>query len=293
MGPVEAPRHELVALLDGRAHGRVAARVIRVRGEDAASWLHDLVTADVASLEPGDARRSLLLTPTGRIRADVALVRDAQGFLLLQDGIDPAEPVEEALAPYVLSSRVRIVDESAQLEIVIAPAGALPAAIEAFVPAVLGPGAGAPVPRASTGEVLAGLERAGFVEAGAAAREAHRILRGIPRMGADFDASSLPAEAGLEDAIDRTKGCFLGQESVARVADLGHPPSVLRHVAADGDVGRGDAVSSDGDVVGEITSAARDLEGRTVAIARVRWAAREAPLVADGTVRPVPLRPSN
>jgi hypothetical protein len=77
------------------------------------------------------------------------------------------------------------------------------------------------------------------------------------------------------------------------VADLGHPPSVLRHVEAEGDVGPGDAVSSDGDVVGEITSAARDLEGRTVAVARVRWAAREAPLAADGMVRLTLLRSSN
>ena len=56
-----------------------------------------------------------------------------------------------------------------------------------------------------------------------------RILRGDPRMGPDFDEGALPSEAGLDATIDATKGCFLGQESVAKIRNLGHPPTVLRH----------------------------------------------------------------
>ena len=69
--------------------------------------------------------------------------------------------------------------------------------------------------------------------------EVWRIRAGRPRMGADFDRTAIPAEAGLEALIDTTKGCFLGQESVARVRNLGHPPRVLRHLQGDGQVDAG------------------------------------------------------
>ena len=83
--------------------------MIRVTGADATAWLHDLVTADIASLAPGRARRSLLLTPTGRIRADVTVVRDEEGSSCSQE---PAQPdrIEALLDPYVLSSDVALGD---------------------------------------------------------------------------------------------------------------------------------------------------------------------------------------
>ena len=102
-----------------------------------------------------------------------------------------------------------------------------------FVPSALGSGidllaaAGKPAWR-----VEDALVKADLVEVGPDAVEAWRILHGVPRMGVDFDANASPAEAGLDDTIDATKGCFLGQEAVARIRNLGHPPSVLRHVAA-------------------------------------------------------------
>ena len=67
-----------------------------------------------------------------------------------------------------------------------------------------------------------------LAEVGWDAREVWRIRHGQPRMGPDFDEGSLPSEAGLDATIDATKGCFLGQESVAKVRNLGHPPTVLR-----------------------------------------------------------------
>jgi folate-binding protein YgfZ len=62
--------------------------------------------------------------------------------------------------------------------------------------------------------------------------EVWRIRHGQPRMGPDFDEGSLPSEAGLDATIDATKGCFLGQESVAKVRNLGHPPACCEAVAA-------------------------------------------------------------
>jgi folate-binding protein YgfZ len=289
MGPVEATRDELAALLEGRAFLRPSLHVIHVRGADTSAWLHDLVTADVASLAPGQARRSLLLTPTGRIRADVTVVRDEAGFVLLQEATQP-DPIDALLDRYVLSSDVAIGDVSDDRVVFTLPANATVAEGATFTPAAIGPGKGALVPSDAADQVALSLADEGSVRVGSEALEAWRILRGMPRMGADFDRDSLPAESGLEWAIDRTKGCFLGQESVARVADLGHPPRILRHLHADGDVGPGDPVAADGTATGNITSAARDLDGLVVALARVRWDARDADLVTRDGVRLSPLR---
>jgi folate-binding protein YgfZ len=102
-------------------------------------------------------------------------------------------------------------------------------------------------------------------------------------MGADFGFGDLPAEAGLERVIDLTKGCFLGQESVARVRNLGHPPTVLRHLTARaGIVPQTPVLDDSGAVVGRITSVAARRDGRSVLIARVSWAASEGALTARG-----------
>lgn len=292
MGPIEAPQDELAALLDGRAFLRPSLRVIRVTGADASAWLHDLVTADIDSLAPGRARRSLLLTPTGRIRADVTVVRDGAELLLLQEEAQPGR-IEALLEPYVLSSDVALRDASDELAVFSCAVDAPVAGAAVFAPAATGPGIGVVVPSDAPARFAGILTGAGFREAGPEALEAWRILGGIPRMGADFDTDSLPAEAGLEGAIDRTKGCFLGQESVARVANLGHPPRVMRHLRADGDVGAGDPVSADGVEVGHITGAARDLTGGVVALARARWDAQQAELEGPRGVRLTSLPPPN
>src|SRR4029078_4645020 len=74
------------------------------------------------------------------------------------------------------------------------------------------------------------LVKAALIEASSASAEAWRVTPALAGMVPDFDRRPLPSEAALESTIDTTKGCFLGQESVARIANLGHPPRVLRHV---------------------------------------------------------------
>ena len=108
MGPLDAPAEQLAALEAGRAFVDLSSlRKVRVTGDDAQGWLHDLVTTDVASLAHGQARRSLLLTPTGRIRADFMVGRDDEGFLLLQHP-EQAGSIGDLLLPYVLSSDVTL-----------------------------------------------------------------------------------------------------------------------------------------------------------------------------------------
>ena len=115
------------------------------------------------------------------------------------------------------------------------------------------------------------------------AYELWRIARGDPRMDVDFDAGSLPAESGLERLIDMTKGCFLGQESVAKIRNLGHPPTVLRHVRAGGSIEPGAPIRTANGAVGRVTSAAPARRGGTVALVRVAWNAADTELsTGDG-----------
>jgi tRNA-modifying protein YgfZ len=259
---------ELVeALDDGRGFvDRSEDRAVVVRGVDARGWLGDLVTADIASLVRGSSRRSLLLTPTGRIRADMWIAQiDDDGFLMLQ-ARDQPEPVDDLLRPYVLSSAVRLEPASDERSVLLFPARE---------EIVIAPGDDRSLRGRSVGSASILVDERAF--------EIWRIGRGDPLMGIDFEAGALPAEVGLERLIDATKGCFLGQESVAKVRNLGHPPTVLRHLRCDTHVIAGASVSTaDGESaeseVGRITSAAPTREGGTVLIARVEFRAADVPL---------------
>ena len=101
-----------------------------------------------------------------------------------------------------------------------------------------------------------------------------RIRRGIPRFPVDLDEDSLPAEADLEPTIDFTKGCFLGQESVAKVRNLGHPPRVVLALRSEEPTSAGEPVLAGGDEVGVVTSSTTIQHGSAL-LARVRWAARD------------------
>lgn len=272
----------VTALREERGFVELAGwRVVHVGGADAVPWLHDLLTADIAGATPDRVVRSLLLTPTGRIRADVWAIRDPAGVLLIQDPVQP-DAIDTLLAPYVVSSDVELRDRSDAIGVLALP-GAARLVEDAGVARARGDGFELAIAdRADLPGLRERLERVGTVEADADALETWRIMEGRPRMGWDFDQESLPAEAGLEAAIDTTKGCFLGQESVARVRNLGHPRRSLRHVWIDGAVERGAPVLAEDGAVGEVTSVATE-DGRSVCLARVRWVARtEALVLADG-----------
>jgi folate-binding protein YgfZ len=262
----EATWEQVDALDAGRAFcDRSADRALEIRGADARRWLGDLVTADVETLEPGTARRSLLLTATGRIRTDLWIAaRDADSFLVLQSADQPA-PVGDVLRPYVLSSAVRLDDVTETLTALL----------------IHGPDEIATAPIGDRIMLERAIAGRGYRDVTQQAWEIWRVGAGDPRMGADFVPGDLPAEAGLERLIDLTKGCFLGQESVAKVRNLGHPPTVLRHLTAAGRIMPGTPVlDAGGASVGGVTSAAPRRGGGTALIARVSWAASEAPLTA-------------
>jgi tRNA-modifying protein YgfZ len=286
--PEDALAEQIRSIEEGRAFvDRSSFHLVEIGGGDARRWLNDLVTAAVEPLTPGRSCRSLLLSPTGRIRADIQILASADAFVLVQDPGQP-RPIDELLAPYVLSADV-LMEAATGRVLLCAPGGGPPphtARDDVFAPSMLDGGFDLLVGedrRADAARSM--LPRRRVTED--AVRE-WKIRRGVPTFGIDLDESSLPAEGGLEeDTVDFTKGCFLGQESVAKLRNLGHPPRLSLGLVADGPVESGEELSADGVEVGRITSVSHgDAEpGSTRVLARVRWEARERPLVAPGGVR--------
>ncbi|MGH2530648.1 MAG: YgfZ/GcvT domain-containing protein [Actinomycetota bacterium] len=239
------------ALDEGRAFvDGSRLRMVEAVGGDAAAWLNDLVTAAVEDLAEKEAVRSLLLTPTGRVRADFHVARASERFLLLQDPDQPMA-VYDLLEQYVLSSDVALRDPGGDIGPILVPT--------------------------PSGWSVAWAPPAGAAPADPQAAEVWRIRRGIPRFPIDFNEDSLPAEAGLEHLIDFAKGCFLGQESVAKVRNMGHPRRAVVALRATEPVHVGERVLAGGQDVGEVTSAAPFGIG-TALIASVRWEARSGGL---------------
>ena len=272
---------EMRALEEGRAFlVRERTRMARVLGRDAHAWLQDLVTADVDGLTPLGSRRSLLLSPTGRIRADFHVLRARRsddGFVLVQSEDQPTA-VADLLAPYVLSSDVDLVPATLLLVSAVGEGAEPGTARDRWSPSVLGAGFDL-LADGDLQEIRRDLSATGLVEVGSDAVEAWRVRRGVPRFPVDLNEDSLPAEASLDDGvvIDRSKGCFLGQESVAKVRNLGHPARIVLALRSSDPVDVGEPVLADGAEIGLVTSA-NTLDGRTAAIARVRWDAREREL---------------
>ncbi|CAN5198514.1 folate-binding protein YgfZ [soil metagenome] len=279
------------ALVAGRAFADLTAwRKVAVSGREAFGWLNDLASADISDLAPGRARRSLLLSPTGRIRAEFTVAVPGGNLLLIQDPAQPT-PIETLLAPYVLSSDVELEDRTDALALYAFPGRSIApdtpgTAISA--PSCAGAGVDLLALAEDHGFLLGSLSKA-YKLAGSAALEAWRIAAGIPRFGVDALEADLPQEGGFAEAVSFDKGCYLGQEAVAKVRNLGHPRRMVVHLTADIAVSPGDAVEADGERVGEVTSASAS-DGHWWLLARVRWASQNGPLRTErGTLlTPVP-----
>jgi folate-binding protein YgfZ len=278
-----APVDPVEALRAGEAFVDLSFwRKFAVTGSDAFEWLNDLVSADLSGLEPNQARRALLLTPTGRIRAEFTVtLQGGQDLLIVQD---PAQPfaVDALLERYVLSSDVALEDRTPALALFAFPGRSEPPpepvgpARDWTAPSAVGRGLDLHAPAERHDEVLGTLSTR-FELAGNEDLERWHVVAGVPRFGVDASEDDLPEEGGFGSAVAYDKGCYLGQEAVARVRNLGHPRRVLAHVAADEPVSPGDPVLAAGAEVGRITSAA-DHAGRWWALATVRWDARDEAL---------------
>lgn len=240
---------------------------VAVTGPDAAAHLERMLSNTIEHLAPGASCEALLLTPKARIVAPLVVWRRAEEDFLLLTEPGLGGPLRTALVRARLRARCAIEQETHASTIVLGAArGGIPCP-DFGVLAV---------------ELVDDAPPAGAAPVGEAELERLRIRAGTPRWGAELDERVLPAEAGLEArAISFTKGCYPGQEPVARLHHRGHPNRTLRVLAIEGDeLPPYDAeLSLDDKVVGRVTSAAHDPECAIVALGYVR---REVP--ADGTV---------
>jgi folate-binding protein YgfZ len=223
---------------------------VRVAGPDAADYLQRMVSNDVEALAVGEACPALLLTAKARVIAPlVVLRRAADDFLLL------TEPrLGEALRAQLTRVRLR-----AQCEI---------EAEEHDAVLVFGGAAGFATDWPGAREAVdAGLEPT-LTEG---ELELRRIESGVPRWEREIDARILPAEAGLDRThVSFAKGCYPGQEPVARLHFRGHPNRGLRVLELDEWPERDAPLLHDAREVGRVTSAARRADGTVVALAYVR-----------------------
>ena len=270
------PVKEQRALAAGTAWADLShLNIIAVSGADRLQWLHDLTTQFVSDLQPGVWMPSLILDAQGHVEFQFNLVDDGTTTYLV---LDPSyvEKLVEYLTKMKFMLRVDVRDASSEFVVLRAPGAA---------DSIGGPFA--LVPRAEVEQMK---ETFGGVatQVGTWALDAERVAAGRPRIGFETDHKSIPNELGvLNTAVHMKKGCYRGQETVAKIFNLGNPPRRLVMLHLDGsDVGfpaPGTKIENDGVVVGFIGTVARHHELGTIALAIVkRNTPTDATLKVDG-----------
>lgn len=250
--------------------------IVRIAGPDRLSWLHSLCTADIEHLQPGQAAEALILSPNGHVEHHLTLTDDGTA---LWAHVEPgtAEPLLKFLESMRFMLRVEPADVSDDYAVLtlMGPRAGREHAGGAAATLELPFGTDLVFPRAALADAAAGLQAAGAVLAGMWAHEALRIAAGRCRFGLDTDHRTIPHEVGwIETAVVLDKGCYRGQETVARVHNLGHPPRrlVLLHLDGSEDrlPGHGDLVAAADAPVGFVGSAARHYELGPIALALIK-----------------------
>jgi folate-binding protein YgfZ len=281
---------EACGVLDRSERGKLA-----LSGAEAATFLQGQVSNDVEGLAPGTGCYAAFLTPKGKMLGDVRILAAADELLLDTERVS-LQALFNMIRRFSLGYQVElhkrtlergmlslIGPEAAQL----AGAGEL-GAVEHTHAVIEVPGTGLTArairtdvgvdllcDAADTAALCTALEDAGAVAVGEAAAECLRVERGRPRYGTDLDETVIPQEAGLnERAVSFTKGCYVGQETVARLYYRGKPNRQLRGLRLSAPVESGEELGFEGRVVGRVASVAQSPSFGPIALALVR---REAP----------------
>ena len=276
---------------------RSARGKLLVRGAEAADYLQAQLTNDVDALAPGEGCYAALLDRKGHIQADMRVLRLApDGFWIDTEQL-ATDRLRKHLETYKIGRDVEIADESTE-HAIIAVVG--PAAREVTATGPLGPefahrerdagravatdlGIDLIVVSADAERVRGELRDAGAVEVSDAATEILRVESGRPRYGAEMSAATMPAEAGIADrAVSFTKGCYIGQEPVARLHYKGRPNRHLRGLRLSAPARAGDAIQLGEREVGSIGTACLSPALGPIALAIVRREASPGDVVEVG-----------
>jgi folate-binding protein YgfZ len=247
--------------------------VIAVDGEDRLKWLHDLTTQFLTDLEAGIWKPAMILDPQGHVEYQFNLVDDGTTTFLVLDA-SYAENLVTYLTKMKFMLKVDVRDATSEFAVLRAPG----ATTDIGGPFAL-------VPRGEVAQ-MAQAFNAVATQVGTWALDAERVAAGRPRIGFETDHKTIPNEIGvLHGAVHMNKGCYRGQETVAKIFNLGNPPRRLTMLHLDGsDVGfpaTGTKIENDGVVVGFIGTVARHHELGTIALAIVK---RNTPLDATLSV---------
>ncbi|QIQ04074.1 YgfZ/GcvT domain-containing protein [Streptomyces liangshanensis] len=272
------------ALADGTGLVDLSHRgVVTVTGDDRLAWLHLLLTQHVSELAPGEATEALVLSANGHIEHALYLVDDgATTWAHVEPG------TREALVAYLESMkffyRVEVADRTDDIALVHLPAGSIAEVPEGTAVRETPYGRDLFLPR----EGLEAYAAAHGPLAGILAYEALRVENHRPRLGFETDHRTIPHELGwIGSAVHLQKGCYRGQETVARVQNLGKPPRRLVFLHLDGSEvllpGHGTPIrlaadGAEGRQLGFITTSARHHELGPIALALVK---RNVPVDAE------------
>ena len=254
---------EARALEQGSAWADLSHRaVIEVKGEERLSWLHALTTQHLEKLAPGEWTDALVLDPNGRIEQQVFLVDDGVATYLHLDQ-DRKDALLEYLNRMIFRTKVEVSDASDRFAILRAPGKS---------DRIGGPFA--LVPRSEVAAMKEAFNSAN-IEIGIWVLEAERVAQGRARIGFETDHKTIPNELGLiNGAVHMNKGCYRGQETVAKVFNLGHPPRRLVLLHLDGsrvDLPKsGEKISYDGKEIGFLGTVARHHELGPIALAVIK-----------------------
>jgi folate-binding protein YgfZ len=270
--------------------------VVVVPGQDRLGWLHSICSQHVSSLSDGDATEALVLSPHGHVEqhwqmteldstvwidSEPGTLADVLGYLHKMQFLKRVEPADVS-AEWALLSLVgpatATVLALAGLPTPEQPGRAVAINGGGFVRRMAWPGPDAAdllVPRARAQGVIAALVGAGAHHAGLWAFEALRVEARRPRLGLETDHRTIPHEVGwIGSAVHLDKGCYRGQETVARVQNLGKPPRrlVLLHLSGESDAlpEPGTAVELDGRTVGFLGTALHHFDLGPIALAAIK-----------------------
>lgn len=302
---------EECGLFDRSARGKLV-----LTGPDVAEYLQGQLTNDIEALAPGEGCYAALLDRKGHVQADMRVLRvpavpfqeitegkhggSSDGGFWLDTEPEALEAARRHLQTYRIGREVEVADLTAERGILsligprsaeIAAAAPLPEhacrqvsvhGVECLLAGARG-GLDLIADRAGAGRLRAALTEAGAAEVGAEAVEILRIEAGTPRFGAEMSAATMPAEAGIvERAVSFDKGCYIGQEPVARLHYRGKPNRRLRGLRLSAPAPAGSSLGLGGKEVGRIGSACVSPARGPIALAIVRREAEPGDELAVG-----------